>query len=282
MATIEQLRLAGSNRPLLLLALLAGLVAAIVVFVAVNSGSDDDGTTVSAPGGEVAAAVVANQDIAVGTEITAEMVKVVDVPVGLLVKNAIAESDLAVGQTARFPITQGQQLIRSSFGVPADQDQLSYVIPRGMRAMALSVEEVTAVGGLLVPGDRVDVIAVFDSETSILEILTAPAENRPTTAITLLQDVEVLAIAQEAQDPLPALEDETDPSGQGRTSGQVEDDPDTDARARTVTLALDPQQVATLAAAQVEANQVFLSLRAVGDDVIGEPARFDVSGLIGQ
>jgi len=278
---IEQLRLGGSNRSLLLLALIAGLVAAVVVFVAVNNGSDDD-KGVSTPGGEGVAVVVANQDISVGTEITADMVKVVEVPSGLLVKNAITESTLAIGQTARFPISQGQQLVRASFGVQADEDGLAYVVPRGMRAMAISVEEVTAVGGLLLPGDRVDVIAVFNSETSILEILTAPAEQRPTTAVTILQDVEILAIAQEAQEPLPALDDTSDPSGQGRTSGQLPDDPDTDPRAATVTLALDPQQVAILAAVQEEASRVFLSLRAIGDDVVGDGAKFDVSTLIGQ
>lgn len=281
MARIEQLRLAGSNRPLLLLALVAGLVAAVVVFVAVNSGGDDE-TTVSAPGGDVAAAVVANQDISVGTEITADMVRVVDVPVELLVKNAITESELAIGQTARFPISQGEQLVRASFGVQADEDGLAYVLPKGMRAMALPVEEATMVGGLLLPGDRVDVIAVFDSETSILEILTAPAEQRPTTSVTVLQNVEILAIGQEAQEPLPAVQDATDPSGQTRTSGEVPDDADTDPKATTITLALDPQQAATLAAVQQEASRVFLSLRAVGDDVIGEGAHFDVSTLIGQ
>lgn len=281
MARIEQLRLAGSNRTLLLLALIAGLVAAVVVFVAVNNGSDD-GKAVSTPGGDVGAVVVANQDISAGTEITAEMVKVIDVSAGLLVKNAITERDLAIGQTARFPISQGAQLVRASFGVQADEDGLAYVIPKGKRAMALSVEEVTAVGGLLLPGDRVDVIAVFDSGTSILDILTAPAEQRPTTALTVLQDVEVLAIAQAAQEPLPALTEGTDATGQGRTSGQLPDNPDTNPRAGTVTLALDPQQVATLAAIQQEASRVFLSLRAIGDDVVGEGARFDVSTLIGQ
>ncbi|MEX1193705.1 MAG: Flp pilus assembly protein CpaB [Dehalococcoidia bacterium] len=268
MARIEQLRLAGSNRTLLLLALIAGLVAAVLVFVAVNNGSDDD-TATSAPGSVGVAVVVANQDIAVGTEITADMVKVIDVPAGLFVKNAITESSLAIGQTARFPISQGEQIVRASFGVQADEDGLAYVIPRGKRAMALSVEEVTAVGGLLLPGDRVDVIAVFDSDTG-------------TTAVTILQDVEILAIAQEAQGPLPALEDGTDASGQARTSGQLPDNPDTDPGASTVTLALDPQQVATLAAVQQEASRVFLSLRAIGDDVVvGDGARFDVSTLIG-
>ncbi len=281
MARIEQLRLAGSNRALLLLALIAGLVAAVIVFVAVNNGNDDD-TTASAPGGDVAAVVVANQDISVGTEITAEMVKVVDVPTNLLVNSAITQSDLAIGQTARFPISQGQQLVRASFGVQAGEDGLSYVIPRGMRAMALSVEEATAVGGLLLPGDRVDIIAVFDSETSILEILTVPAEQRPTTSVTILQNIEILAIAQDAQKPLPALEDGTEASGQTLTSGQLPDDPDTDPRASTVTLAVDTQQAVTLAAVQQEASRVFLSLRGVGDDTVGEGARFDVSTLIGQ
>jgi len=280
MAGLQELRLAGSNRTLLLLAIVAGLVAAVLVFVAVNN-SDSDDSKIAVSSGDVTAVVVANQDISAGTEITAEMVQVADVPANLLVKNAITDSTLAVGQTTRFPVSQGEQLVRASFGAQTEEDGLAYVVPKGKRAMALSVEEVTAVGGLLRPGDRVDVIAVFDSETGILEILTGPAESRPTTSMTVLQDVEILAIAQQAQEPIPALEGEADPSAQTRTSGQVPDDPDEDPRASTVTLALDPAQAVQLAAIQQEASRIFLALRAVGDGAVGDGPRFDVSTLIG-
>jgi len=132
------------------------------------------------------------------------------------------------------------------------------------------------VGGLLRPGDRVDVIAVFDSDQN------GPVQTRPTTAVTVLQNVEILAVAQEAQEPIPALEGETDAAAQGRTSGKVPDNVDNNPRASTVTLALDPGQAAELAAVQEEAARIFLALRAVGDDQTGDGARFDVSTLIPQ
>lgn len=273
MARLQELRLAGSSRTLLLLALISGLVAAVLVFVAVRSNNDDN-TATSVPEGDVTPVVVASQDIAAGSEITADMVKVVDVPAGLVVKNAITDSALVVGQTARFPIAQGEQLVKASFGAQSEEDGLAYVVPKGMRAIAVSVEEVTAVGGLLRPGDRVDVIAVFDSDSNTL------GASRPTTAVTVLQDVEILAIAQEAQEPIPALEGETDAAGQSRTSGKVPDNPDKNPRASTITLALDPAQAVELAAIQQEAARIFLALRAVGDDQAGEGARFDVSTLV--
>jgi pilus assembly protein CpaB len=279
MARLQELRLTGNNRALLLLALAAGLVAAVLVFVAVQS-SDDDSVATTAPAGDVTAVVVASQNISAGSQITAEMVKVVDVPTTLLATNAITDSAVAVGQTARFPISEGQQLVTSAFGAQSEEDGLAYVVPKGMRAMALSVEEVTAVGGLLRPGDRVDVIAVFDSERNILELLTGPVESRPTTSVTVLQNVEILAIAQDAQEPIPAIEGVEDPSGQSRTSGRVPDDVDEEPDAGTVTLALDPAQAAQLAAVQQEASRIFLSLRAAGDDATGDGARFDVSTLI--
>jgi pilus assembly protein CpaB len=279
MARLQELRLPGSSRALLLLALASGLVAAVLVFVAVNS-SDDDSTTPASPAGDVTAVVVASQDISAGSEITAEMVKSVDVPVSLVVKNAITDSELVVGETARFPISEGEQLVKASFGAQSEEDALAYVVPKGKRAISLSVEEVTAVGGLLRSGDRVDVIAVFDSDRNILEFLAGPAESRPTTAVIVLQDVEILAIAQEAQEPIPALDEQAAESGESRTSGLPPDDQDNNPGARTVTLALDPGQAVELAAVQQDAARIFLALRGVGDSEVGEGAQFDVSSLI--
>ena len=92
---IDQLRLEGSNRALLLLALLAGLVAAVVVFVAVSDGGDDSANPAAVAGGSNAT-LVATQSISAGTEITSDMVKDVNVPDDVLVTGAYVDSELVV------------------------------------------------------------------------------------------------------------------------------------------------------------------------------------------
>ncbi len=255
MARIQELALARGNRTLLLLALGAGLLAAILVFVVLANNGDSGGGSV--PSATSTAAVVAGQDIAVGTEITSGMVKVVEVPQTLAVKNAFTEVAPVVGQTARVPIYQGEQVTSVKIGSQTKDDGLQYVVPKGKRALGLEVVQKTAVGGLLLPGNHVDVIASFDKD-----------QNGGSRVVTVLQDVEVLAVAQKAEEPLPVPSSTETQSANGndlRTSGNLPKNLDTQPHATTVTLAVDPQQAEVLVGVQAEAKSVWLSLRSFGD-----------------
>jgi len=270
MARLQELTMTRGNRLLLALALAAGLVAAVLVFVVLQN--NDEEAAVSGGGGTVSV-VVAAQDINAGTEITSEMVKVVEIPESLLISSAAADAQLIVGQTARVRILQGEQLAPSKVGVQNDGEGLAFVVPLGMRAVAIDVEEVTAVGGLLLPGSKVDVISAqrYFNEPGL-------AENEELLRVTtILQNVEVLSVAQEAQEPAPrggATEPES--PADAPTSGEIPGDSEEQPRAGTVTVALTPAQVQLLIQAQETADHVWLSLRAFGDDVIVEVASHDV------
>src|SRR3989304_5191256 len=192
MARIQGLTISRGNRGLLILALITGLVAAIVVFVALNQGGG--GGDNAKPGSAVtttSAVVVAKSDIAAGTEITAGMVEVIEAPNSLLVRDAFTSTQLVVGEAARYPSAAGEQVTRARVGPHAEGAGLAFVVPAGMRAIAVSVDEITGVGGLILPGDRADVIAVISDQAGT---------NNPDRVVTVLQDVEVLAVAQSAQE----------------------------------------------------------------------------------
>src|SRR3990170_1938268 len=276
MARIQGLTISRGNRGLLILALITGLVAAIVVFVALNQGGggSDNAKTGSAVT-TTSAVVVAKSDIAAGTEITAGMVKVIEVPDSLLVGDAFTSTQLVVGEAARYPIAAGEQVTRARVGANTEGDGLAFVVPAGMRAIAVSVDEITGVGGLILPGDRADVIAVISEQAGT---------NNPDRVVTVLQDVEVLAVAQSAQEPVPtasedaAAQAETD--GASTTSGQLPEDPEPQPSARTVTLALTPEQVQLLALVQEEGS-VYLSLRRFGDTAQPQLPVIDLSAILG-
>ena len=276
MARIQGLTISRGNRGLLILALITGLVAAIVVFVALNQGGggSDNAKTGSAVT-TTSAVVVAKSDIAAGTEITADMVKVIEVPNSLLVRDAFTSTQLVVGETARYPIAAGEQVTRARVGPNTEGDGLAFVVPAGMRAIAVSVDEITGVGGLILPGDRADVIAVISDQ--------AGADN-PDRVVTVLQDVEVLAVAQSAQEPVPAADEEAaaqaETDGASTTSGQLPEDAEPQPSARTVTLALTPEQVQLLALVQ-EKGSVYLSLRRFGDKAQPQLPVIDLSAILG-
>lgn len=268
MARVAELTMAGGNRRMLLLALIAGLVAAIVVFVAVQSSGGDS----SSSSGPVTATVVAAGDIAAGSTIEADDVTVTDVPNSLLIAGAFTDTSAAVGQAARVAIAQGEQISPNKLGSPAKSaDGLNSVVPQGKRGMSIPVEEVTGVGGNLLPGDHVDVLAAF---------ITPDQANGGFAVSTILQNIEILAVAQEAQRPVAAPA--TGATDQTTTSGLLPTDPKTKPNADSVTLAVDPQQAELLAGIQQTASKIFLTLRAYGDQSISDIAPVNVNQNGGQ
>lgn len=269
MARLQELTMNRGGRMLLILALAAGLVAAVLVFVALSQ--DEDSTATVSEGDSSATVVVAAQDISPGTEITADMLKTIEVPDGLLIAGAYTDVSALTGQKARVAILSGEQIPVSKIGAQGDGDGLSYVVPKGMRAVAVQVQDLTAFGGLALPGNRVDVLGAFRIENA-----PGLSEDEDIMRVqTILQSVEILAVAQEAQVPLPAPAAE-DASGDLPTSGQLPDDVDEQPGATTVTLALDPQQVQALISAQEVAERVWLTLRPFGEEQPVDVPAYDV------
>jgi len=254
MARLQEMTMNRGNRALLFLALGAGIVAAVLVFVAISEGGKDETTTVS-DGVTSATVVVASQNISAGTEITADMLRISEVPEDLLIAGAFTDTAPLVGQKARVPILEGEQVAVSKVGAQGKDDGLALVVPGGMRGLGVSIKEVTNVGGLTLPGDRVDVYAAYvDDENGVQRV----------RVYKILDNTEVLSVAQEAQEPLPAPTAGAE-APELSTSGQLPDDIDEQPDAGTVTVSVNPGEAQLLVCAQVSADSVWLALRSFGE-----------------
>jgi len=205
------------------------------------------------------------------------MVEVREVSEDLLVS---PYSDIApvVGNVTLGAIPAGEQIIASRIGQAPTNDSLGGVVPTGKRAISVEVREATAVGGLLRPGDRVDVIGVFDPQNTD-SALVVESGGIPAFGVPLLQNIEVLAVGQTAQEQLPTTE-----SGDGTpnaTSGKPPDNAEPQPSAITVTLAVDPSQSITLALTQQTGIKVWLTLRAFGDNADVEMPKVDIGSVVG-
>jgi pilus assembly protein CpaB len=272
MARLQELPLPRSNRGLLILAIVAGVIAAALVFVAISGSSEDSRGGSIAPEARTVKAVVAARSIPAGTEVTEDMLKVVDVPADLAVVGAFSSAVPLVGEVTNVAIAQGEQITRAKVGPIVEGEGLSFVVPKGHRALALQVTEVTAVGGHLLPGDRVDVIAAFES----------PSQDGVTRVVRVLQDIEVLAVAQESQKPVAGLQEGGEPAtatGERLTSGHVPADVEKEPNARTITLSVTPQEALLLAYVQQEAATVTTALRPTGERVAPEERATDFAAL---
>jgi len=252
------------GRSLLLLALLFAIVAAVLVFLALNR--NDEGKEKTA-GPATTKVVVAGEDIAARTTLDAAMLKVADVPAGSVVDGAFSDVDDLDGEVTRYSFLKGEQVVASKVGVQKDDETgLSFVFPQGMRAFSIQVSEESSVGGLILPGDLVDVIGILDEGTVGID-----------KAVTLVQGVEVLAVAQEAQEAIPAARPTATatPSAVTGTLGERPEDVEANPKARTVTLAVTQGQAQLLALVQAKGD-LALTLRNFGDKAQVSPPETDL------
>lgn len=181
---------------------------------------------------------VATRPIATGETIRADMFR-----------NALARPDRhptaatpveVLGKVATHDIPANAYVPRWAL---AQETKLAIRVPMGMRAISIDTTAEIAVAGLVRPGDRVDVQVVYPGEDAISG---ARGQGR-SRARTLLQLVPVLAVGE-------TVVGTQQPEG---VEGAVSAPPPP---ARTVTLALTPDQVSELSLAK-STGALYLSLR---------------------
>lgn len=258
---IKNVALSGkTDRIRLLLGLALGLVAAglIAVFL-IQAKEDGSGGQLS---GDTVPAVVAAQDIAAGTRLSADMVTVKELPAGAVLAGALAEPSAVVGKVTTVPLVQGEQVLSAKISdTNVDLTKfkgdlpLALAIPQGRRAYSIEVSEVSAAGGLIRPGDYVDVLA------SGQKVSAEDSSQTVGFSCYVAQDIQVVAVGQTPVKTTP---------------GSVETPEEMatvtpDKAAASVTLAVTPQEAAGMAAMQrgVDGNnvqqQLWLAVRPFGE-----------------
>lgn len=126
--------------------------------------------------GAPAAVVEAARDIARGSELAADELKVVKLPSNFVPPGVIADPDSIVGRVVETDLAAGEP-VTSTRLAPVRSGPIAALVPGDLRAFLISV---SIPGGSVRAGDRVDVMATF-------------AGGRPHTE-TVVSDVEVLQV----------------------------------------------------------------------------------------
>ena len=104
--------------------------------------------------------VAAASNIPAYTQITADMVKLVNVELGTAHSQAARTIDSVVGKMSESELIADEQLYISKLKTTGNSEGgLAFAIPEGMRAITVPVGEVTGVAWFLRKGDIVDVFA---------------------------------------------------------------------------------------------------------------------------
>jgi pilus assembly protein CpaB len=135
--------------------------------------------TVSAPTQPV---VVAAADLSLGSELKKDDLQVVSFPAGQAPENSFSSPQDIVGRGLIVPVVKNEPILAAKLASKEAGSGLPPVIPEGMRAVSVRVNEVVGVAGYVLPGNRVDVVA------------TASPTSHPqdTTSKVVLANVQVL------------------------------------------------------------------------------------------
>lgn len=168
------------NKIILIMALVFGILTAFGTFKYLDNLKETYRAS-----GNYAKVAVAAQTIPARTLIQEQMLKYVELPVEYITAGAVVDTKDAVGKLARGDIYPDEQILHSKLVARDDPDAgLAGKVNTGRRAVTVAVNPVSALAGMVRPGDRVDVITTFNTEGNPTQSLTS----------TIIHNVPVLAV----------------------------------------------------------------------------------------
>jgi pilus assembly protein CpaB len=230
----------------LAVAVVLGLVAAVMVQRTVARSRVQTGTK------STATMVVVQGPIAAGHELTAEDLTVVSVPPGATPDGSFKELAELNGRVTKVEMVRGQPVLETLLAPTGTPSGAAVLVPGGMRAITLAIDEFSGVAGMLSRGCRVDLISVIPGEN------TGAAMSR-----TVVQNVQVLAVGNQAN---------------AQAAG---DAPKAPTAATSVTLLVTPEQAEAVQLV-MHSGRPWLVLRGTSDKDVKESTGVTVVELRGE
>ncbi len=206
------------------------------------------------------AVLVAKQDIPKGMLLEATMLEAAVFPNQYVSPQAVTSFERISGTETIAAISKGEQITLSKLMLSreAARISLSMSTPIGKRAVTIPIDTIAGVGGMIRPGDYVDVMCM-------VPVPVQTPDGKKTTQeinIPVFQNVLILALGQELVSP--------DTSKQKRKEEKKEPSP-------FITLALTPQEASLLIFLQEQQAKMRLILRSPADSKIQpfQPANWD-------
>lgn len=141
---------------------------------------------------DLVSVVKAKENIPKDTVIDINSLVVEEIPTQYVHPDAARDKTAVAGKVTTSNIAAGEQILNQKMlGASDEEKRLAYVVPQNKRAMSVAVDSVSGVSSHVQPGDVVDVVAVID-------VKTAGEGEAITYSLLVVQNVEVLAIGENA------------------------------------------------------------------------------------
>jgi len=130
--------------------------------------------------------VTAAISIPFATKVEGRHLKLTEIPEGVLPAGAYTDLAEVEGKVSTTSIARGEILVAERFASHSRGSTLAALVAPDMRAITVRVDDVIGVGGFLLPGNTVDVVAARKTR-----------DQRAITE-TILKNIKVLAVDQDA------------------------------------------------------------------------------------
>src|ERR1700732_1270177 len=170
------------NRTRLLMIGALALALGAFVSLLVYKNMQSKGPSSNEPGADV---VVAQDEIQVGARVEDHNVRIARFPASGLPPGAYSKKSQVLGRGVIIPISKGEFILPSKLAPENAGSGLPSLIPPGMRAVSVRVNEVVSVAGFVGPGTRVDIL-----------LTGTPNGSSESQTTTVLQNVAVIASGQ--------------------------------------------------------------------------------------
>jgi len=191
--------------------------------------------------------VVAARPLAVGTTVKPADIKLSKTPASAFPKGAFSKAEEVIDRPVVSNVLIDEPILEGRLAVRGSGLGLAPIIPVGMRAVTVRVNDVTGISGFVLPGMRVDVL-----------VTGHPPNGESTVTATCLQNMYVLSAGTAIQ-----------PDARGQAM-----------QAATVTLLATPEQAETLTLANIE-GRIQLVLRNGSDQTIEKTPGREIGELYG-
>ena len=197
------------NKGRLVAAIVAGIAAMVLTWLYI---SIRESSLLSQSEPQMVA--VSKVDIPGNSVVEAGMFEMRSVPSAFAQPRAMTKPEDVQGRVATVPIPAGSQIIATMLG-DESEGALAYEVPSGQRALTIAAADVMGVGGLVRPGNRVDIIGTFEygRPIGISQNGTINYADERTETRLMMQDVRILAVDKEhrrrgaAPRPVPTAEE---------------------------------------------------------------------------
>ena len=174
------------------LALAVGLLVSFTVYGRLRQFADANTSAAGVP------VVVAAEDIPVGMKVEAKDLRVINLPQAAIPAGAFSGTSKILGRGAILPVSKGEFILPSKLAALNAGAGLPSMIPQGMRAVSVRVNDVVSVAGFVQPGTHVDVLATGNEGSGNERQTTTVLENVLVLAVGKSLDRNVTADAQTA------------------------------------------------------------------------------------